>query len=135
MTSHSATLSIYVRSGCRAEDYDMKSHFAASFADASAFNETADDQVWRQHRLPPASRRGNALALAVLAGLFVLTQLAANYPAQQAAVHPGTQPGHVDAASASGGAGAGRPAWLDASPTGRRSPSVVEHGDSRDRSR
>jgi hypothetical protein len=118
----------------------MKSHFAAEFEDASTFNQTADEQVWRQHRLPPTSRRDNAIVLAVLASLFVLSQ-AASPPSSVVApvLAPPVLAPQVSAASMSGWQTSDRPAWLDkgtvAGFNSRQPAATIEYGDDRDRTR
>jgi hypothetical protein len=55
---------------------NMKTHFAEEIDDASKHNETAAEQTWRSHRLPPASPLGNLAAIIVLLIAFVtLVQL------------------------------------------------------------
>jgi hypothetical protein len=49
----------------------MKTHYAEEFDDASQFNETAEEHVWHQHRLPPGSTFGNVAAIALLAAAFL----------------------------------------------------------------
>jgi hypothetical protein len=53
-------------------DIVMKSHFAEEIDDAAPFNETAEEHVWHEHRLPAASRRGTIITAALLAALLCL---------------------------------------------------------------
>jgi hypothetical protein len=85
----------------------MKTHYAEEFDDASQFNETAEEHVWHEHRLPPASTFGNVTAVALLAAAFLaLVRLSApasppttvfGLTSSKAGIETGTRPNHLAA--------------------------------------
>jgi hypothetical protein len=49
----------------------MKTHYAEEFDDAVKPNETAEEHVWHEHRLAPASPLANTVAVVLLVAAFI----------------------------------------------------------------